>query len=56
LAVREDDEEPEPLDDEGMLLEGGDIVAMAVKVGSVLSATTFGCAASHLQRDRRIAN
>jgi hypothetical protein len=32
LAVREDDAEPEVLDDEGMLLEEGDVVAMAVKV------------------------
>jgi hypothetical protein len=39
LAVREDDAEPEPLEDESMELENGDIVAMAVKVGSILSAT-----------------
>jgi hypothetical protein len=39
LAVREDDAEPELLEDESMELEDGDIVAMAVKVGSVLSAT-----------------
>jgi hypothetical protein len=32
LAVREDDADPELLDDEGMLLEEGDVVAMAVKV------------------------
>jgi hypothetical protein len=32
LAVREDDVEPELLDDEGMMLEEGDVVAMAVKV------------------------
>jgi hypothetical protein len=38
LAVREDDAEPEPLEDESMELKDGDIVAMAVKVGSVLSA------------------
>jgi hypothetical protein len=31
LAVREDDAEPEPLDDERMLLADGEIVAMAVK-------------------------
>jgi hypothetical protein len=31
LAVREDDAEPEPLDDESMLLQDGAIVAMAVK-------------------------
>ena len=39
LAVREDDAEPELLEDESMELEDGDIVAMAVKVSSVLSAT-----------------
>jgi hypothetical protein len=38
LAVREDDAEPEPLEDESMVLEEGDVVAMAVKVSSVLSA------------------
>jgi hypothetical protein len=32
LAVREDDAEPEPLDDESMMLAEGDVVAMAVKV------------------------
>jgi hypothetical protein len=32
LAVREDDAEPELLEDEGMVLEEGDVVAMAVKV------------------------
>jgi hypothetical protein len=32
LAVREDDAEPEPLDDEGAMLADGDVVAMAVKV------------------------
>jgi hypothetical protein len=32
LAVREDDAEPELLDDEDMLLEEGDVVTMAVKV------------------------
>jgi hypothetical protein len=37
-AVREDDAEPEPLEDESMVLEEGDVVAMAVKVSSVLSA------------------
>jgi hypothetical protein len=39
LAVREDDAEPEPLEDESMLLKEGDVVAMAVKVNSVRSAT-----------------
>jgi hypothetical protein len=38
LAVREDDAEPELLEDESMELEDGDIVAMAVKVSSGLSA------------------
>jgi hypothetical protein len=32
LAVREDDAEPELLDDEGMMLAEGDVLAMAVKV------------------------
>ena len=32
LAVREDDAEPELLEDESMLLEEGDVLAMAVKV------------------------
>jgi hypothetical protein len=32
MAVREDDAEPELLDDEGVLLEEGDVLAMAVKV------------------------
>jgi hypothetical protein len=38
LAVREDDVDPELLEDESMELEDGDVVAMAVKVSSVLSA------------------
>jgi hypothetical protein len=32
LAVREDDAEPEPLEDPSTILEDGDVVAMAVKV------------------------
>jgi hypothetical protein len=36
LAVREDDAEPELLEDEGMLLEAGDVVTMAVKVSGRL--------------------
>jgi hypothetical protein len=36
----QDDAEPEPLEDESLELEDGDVVAMAVKVGSVVSATT----------------
>jgi hypothetical protein len=35
LAVREDDAEPELLEDKIMGLEEGDMVAMAVKVSSV---------------------
>jgi hypothetical protein len=54
LAVREDDAEPEPLDDESMALGDGDIVAMAVKVSRILSATRIRCAASY--RDRRNDN
>jgi hypothetical protein len=38
LAVREDDAEPEPLEDEKMLLEDGDVVAMAVEVRGCNSA------------------
>jgi hypothetical protein len=33
-AVREDDAEPEPLEDESMSLEDGEVVAMAVKVSA----------------------
>jgi hypothetical protein len=36
LAVREDDAEPEPLEDESLVLKDGDLVAMAVKVSSQL--------------------
>jgi hypothetical protein len=50
LAVREDDAEPEPLEDESIELGEGDIVAMAVKVSSVLSATLIRCAASYWDR------
>jgi hypothetical protein len=39
LAVREDDAEPEPLDDESMELEDGDVVAMAVKETPLLWRT-----------------
>jgi hypothetical protein len=38
LAVREDDAEPELLDDESMVLEDGDVVAMAVEVSRYKSA------------------
>jgi hypothetical protein len=54
LAVREDDVEPEPLDDESLALGDGDVIAMVVKVSSVLSATRIRCAASY--RDRRNDN
>jgi hypothetical protein len=39
LAVREDDAEPEPLEDESMALEDGDVVAMAMKVSEISAAT-----------------
>jgi hypothetical protein len=39
LAVREDDAEPEPLNDERMLLKDGEIVAMAVKEAPLLWRT-----------------
>jgi hypothetical protein len=39
LAVREDDAEPEPLEDESMELEDGDVVAMAVKERPLLWRT-----------------
>jgi hypothetical protein len=38
-AVREDDAEPEPLEDETMALKDGDVIAMAVKVSSVTEFT-----------------
>jgi hypothetical protein len=50
LAVREDDAEPEPLDDESMALADGDVVAMAVKVSRTLDATSIRCAASNTDR------
>jgi hypothetical protein len=54
LAVREDDADPEPLEDDSMALGDGDVVAMAVKVSSSLSATSIRCAAS--DRDRKHDN
>jgi hypothetical protein len=39
VAVREDDAEPEPLDDESLLLGEGDVVAMAVKESPLLWRT-----------------
>jgi hypothetical protein len=41
LAVREDDAEPELLDDHIMELKDGDVVAMAVKVSTVASRSVF---------------
>jgi hypothetical protein len=38
-AVREDDAEPQPLEDESMELGDGDVIAMAVKVSSVTKFT-----------------
>jgi hypothetical protein len=42
LAVREDDAEPEPLEDESMELGDGDVVAMAVKEAPLLWRTFAG--------------
>jgi hypothetical protein len=50
LAVREDDAEPELLDDEGTLLEEGDVVAMAVEVSGSWRITTPPLIASCLTR------
>jgi hypothetical protein len=41
LAHREDDAEPEPLEDESMELGDGDVIAMAVKVRSVTEFTVL---------------
>ena len=41
LAVREDDVEPEPLGDESMALEDGDVVAMAVKVSRIFCSLSL---------------
>jgi hypothetical protein len=41
LAVREDDAEPELLDDESMAFDDGDVVAMAVEVSGYNSAATI---------------
>jgi hypothetical protein len=46
-AVREDDAEPEPLEDESMELEDGDVIAMAVKVSSVTEFADSSLAAVH---------
>ena len=50
LAVREDDADPELLDDEGTLLEEGDVVAMAVKVSGSWRITTLPLIAPCLTR------
>jgi hypothetical protein len=39
LAVREDDAEPEPLEDESLMLKDGEVVAMAVKESPLLWRT-----------------
>jgi hypothetical protein len=50
VAVREDDAEPELLDDEGTLLEEGDVVAMVVKVSGSWRITTLPLIAPCLTR------
>jgi hypothetical protein len=46
LAVREDDAEPELLDDEGAMLADGDVVAMAVKASQSLPPYLKPCPTS----------
>jgi hypothetical protein len=46
-AVREDDAEPEPLEDEHIALEDGDVIAMAVKVTSVTEFADSSLATVH---------
>jgi hypothetical protein len=55
LAVREDDAEPEPLDDESMLLGDGEIVAMAVKESPPLLWRTFAADRVTLSEDGAVA-
>jgi hypothetical protein len=55
LAVREDDAEPEPLDDESMLLGDGEIVAMAVKESPPLLWRRFHAARVALSEDGAVA-
>jgi hypothetical protein len=50
LAVREDDAEPELLDDEGTFLEEGDVVAMAVEVSGSWRITNLPLIAPCLTR------
>jgi hypothetical protein len=47
-AVREDDAEPEPLEDESLVLGDGDVIAMAVKVKSVVVSCPFTVASCTL--------
>jgi hypothetical protein len=49
LAVREDDADPELLDDQNMELGDGNVVAMAVKVGSFLNKV-YNDSSSTVQR------
>jgi hypothetical protein len=55
LAVREDDAEPELLDDASMLLGDGEIVAMAVKESSPLLWRTFAADRVTLSEDGSVA-
>jgi hypothetical protein len=55
LAVREDDAEPELLDDESMLLGDGEIVAMAVKESPPLVWRTFSADRVTLSEDGAVA-
>jgi hypothetical protein len=43
LAVREDDAEPEPLEDENIVLADGDVVAMAVSGYRTQLLMRYGC-------------
>jgi hypothetical protein len=55
LAVREDDAEPELLDDESMLLGDGEVVAMAVKESPPLLWRTFPADRVTLSEDGAVA-
>jgi hypothetical protein len=54
-AVREDDAEPEPLEDETMLLGEGDVVAMAVKDSPPLLWRTFAAVRVVLSEEGAVA-
>jgi hypothetical protein len=56
LAVREDDAEPEPLDDESMLLGDGETVAMAVKESPPLLWLNFPADRVTLSEDGAVAS